>query len=315
MGGNQERRTRGGLALLCAALVVGGWTAGGATLAAEGFATTGQGYADWYWLHPQSHAQWDFFGLPGGTGPHIAVEAFLCLALPNGSMPSEIEVRFLVGTGPGQASGLRVARLARVQANEGYALYFGQVFISRREIAVGSRLTVRLDGSTGGLPVGVHPHSVRVTVGPGGGATPAELTVAPNGGSVEDVHGTLAAPVAAVSVRTLPDSTEAGAAPFLSPGTYSGSLGWRGPYDTPIGKGVYRVHLRAGEVVTLRVETAAPCLLVLMDPMGRKVGEVEGSSWLGLEYRATTSGAWQIHIVCREGGPRFAYSVTLGIRR
>jgi len=318
MGGNFKKGIRG-VAVLCAAVTMVAWTAGGATLAAEGFATTGQGGAGWYWLHPQSHAQWEFFGLPSGSDPYIALEAFLCLSLPNGSTPAEIEVRFLIGTVVGQSSGLRVARLSRIQSNADYAMYFGQVFIPRREIGLGSRLTVRLEGGPIGLPVGVHPHSVRLAMGSGGGAPMVSSSVlSGQGGSLEEVYGSggAATPFAAAApVRTLPDSAVINSAPFLTPGTYRGTLGWSGPYDTPTGMGLYRVNLRVDEVVTLRVETTSPCLLVLVDPTGRKVGEIEGSSWLGLEYRATVGGAWQVHIICREGGPRFPYTLTLGIRR
>lgn len=314
MGGNcaLERRW-----LAVGLILAWGWMIWGATLAAEGFWTTGQGYADWYWLDPRGHAQWEFINLPTGGDPHVAIEAFLCLSVPNGSAPSEIEVRFQIGTTSGFASRLWATRLNRIQANHDHAMYFGQVFLPRREIGLGSRLTVRLDGAQGAILMGVHPNSVRVSVGPGGTPVSKAVTVTANGqgGGLEEVVGAVAAAGSSTSiVRSLPPSDAANDAPFLSPGTYRGALGWVGPYDVPNGKGLYRVNLRAGEVITVRIETGSPCALYLLDPSGRKVGEVEGSSWLGLEYRAHTVGAWQVLIVCRESSPRFSYTLTLNIR-
>ncbi|MDD5452668.1 MAG: hypothetical protein PHZ21_00065 [Candidatus Bipolaricaulis sp.] len=302
------------LVVLGGLLGVAGAMGSGMVLPAEGFWTSGEGYADWYWLNPQCEARWDFLSLPAGGDSHIAVEAFLCLSLPNGSAPAEIEVRFEIGTAA-EKGRLWVARLQRIQWEGGHALYFGQLFLPRREIGLGSRLTVRLGGSQAGIPLGVHPTSVRVSVGPGGDLAPVLAAATPNGqggGQDEVVAAGMAAEAA--PTRTLPDSSAADSAPFLAPGTYRGSLGWAGPYETLNGKGVYRVNLRAGEVITVRIETGSPCALHLLDPTGRKVGEIEGSSWLGLEYRAHVTGAWQIVIACLGAGPRFPYTLSLGIR-
>jgi len=315
MGGNctVERR----LALAGGLILAWGWLTCGATLAPEGFWTTGQGYADWYWLGPCSRAQWEFLNLPTGGDSHVTLEAFLCLSMPNGGAPSEIVVRFQIRTTSGCASRALVTRLSRVQANHDHAMYFGQVFLSRRDIGLGSRLTVRLDGAQGTIPLGVHPNSVRVRVGPGGSPVPILATATPHGqgGGLDEVVGAvaLAGPSASI-VRSLPPSEVAADAPFLSPGTYRGTLGW-GPYSVPNGRGLYRVNLRVGEIITVRIETSSPCVLYLLDPSGRTVGEVEGSSWLGLEYRAHIAGAWQVLIACRTGAPRFPYTLTLGIRR
>lgn len=316
MGGS-VKQTVWGLAMLCGLVSVWGWAAWGATLVAESFVTTGQGYADWYWLHQQGHAQWDFFALPAGADPHVAVEAFVCLSLPNGGAPAAIEVRLHVTTAAVSAPRVFVARLNRVQMNHAHALYFGQLFLSRRELGLGSRLTVRVEGTQSRVPFGVHPSSIRVAVPSGGTVSPvlAAATPAGQGGGWEEIAGIVpgAAPAPTVT-RTLPVSEVAVSAPFLAPGTYHGTLGWPGPYERPNGKGLYRVNLRAGEVVTVQVETTSPCALYLLDPSGRKVGEIEGSSWLGLEYRAHVSGAWQILVVCRSGGPQFPYTLTLRIR-
>ncbi|SQD92922.1 conserved protein of unknown function [Candidatus Bipolaricaulis anaerobius] len=302
------------LAVLGGLLGVAGAMGYGMALPAEGFWTSGERYADWYWLNPQCGAQWDFLSLPTGGDSHIAVEAFLCLSLPNGSAPAEIEVRFQIGTAA-ERGRLWVARLQRIQWEGGHALYFGQLFLSRREIGLGSRLTVRLDGSQAGIPLGIHPTSVRISVGPGGGLSPVLAAATPNGqggGQDEVVAAGMATEVS--PTRTLPDSNAAESAPFLAPGTYRGSLGWAGPYATLNGKGVYRVNLRAGEIITVHIETGSPCALSLLDPSGRKVGEIEGSSWLGLEYRAHATGAWQIVLSCREAGSRFPYTLSLEIR-
>lgn len=76
---------------------------------------------------------------------------------------------------------------------------------------------------------------------------------------------------------------------------------------------VYRVHLRVGQIVTVRLEASSGCVLVLLDPTGQRVGEIEGS-WVGLEHRAAVAGVWQILVICREGRPQFPYTLTLEIR-
>ena len=79
------------LVVLGGLLGVAGAMGYGMALPAEGFWTSGERYADWYWLNPQCEAQWDFLSLPVGDDSHIAVEAFLCLSLPNGSAPAELK--------------------------------------------------------------------------------------------------------------------------------------------------------------------------------------------------------------------------------
>ncbi|HEU68683.1 MAG TPA: hypothetical protein ENN53_05680 [Candidatus Acetothermia bacterium] len=287
--------------------LIAGWcgAALGAAAVADRFASTGQAYADWYWISRGSDAQWEFVNLAPTSDPHLGLEAFLCLPVTDGPLPAEIEVRFRVATGAGPGSRLYVARLWRTVASERYAMYFGQVFLSRRDLGVGSRLIVRLVGSQVEGPLGVHPTSVRVAMD----SAPALALAAPAG----EVAGAAAA-VSDQSVRILPASASSASAPFLAPGTYRGELGWAGPYTAPIRRGLYKVNLRAGEVITVRIETESCCVLSLRDPSGRKVGEVEGSSWLGLEYRAQVGGAWQILISCREGGSLFPYTLTLSIR-
>ncbi|MFH1609396.1 MAG: hypothetical protein ABID40_02045 [Candidatus Bipolaricaulota bacterium] len=302
-------------------VVAWGWAVLGGAFYAEGFRTTGRGYGDWYWLSAQAHAQWEFFTLPASPDPYVALEAFLCLSQSNGSSPAEIEVRFQVTTTAGCGYRTYVARLNRVQANHESVLYFGQVFLARRDVGLGSRLTVRLDGAQSKLPLGVHSGSVRVSGGLGGAPAPglvAATEEAGRGGSLDEVSGILGPTGGSVgnpqTVRSLPDSEHAETAPFLAPGVYRGELGWPGPYQPMDGKDLYRVNLRPGQIVTVRLEASSGCTLYLLDPTGRKVGEVEGSSWLGLEYRADVAGAWQVLIVCREGGPRFPYTLTLQIK-
>ncbi len=305
------------VALLGIGVIGWGGVALGAVLAAEGFATTGLAYGDWYWLSRGSQARWEFASIPVTSDPYLALEAFLCLPITAGPPATEIEVRFQVTTSSKPAPRLYVARLWRTEVNGSQAMYFGQLFLSRRELGVGSFLCVKLDGSQAEIPLGVHASSVRVAVGPGRSAGPV-LASAPalgQGGGWEEVAAAVGkTSPSPQSVRTLPVSESAEAAPFIAPGTYQGSLGWAGPYTAPISRGTYKVHLRPGEIVTVRIETSSSCILCLVDPSGRKVGEVEGSSWLGLEYRAQVGGAWQILIFCPYGGPRFSYSLTLGIR-
>ncbi len=302
MGGDAKRIA---CAVVLAALCAG--TGVGATLVAEAFTTTGQPQADWYWLGGTARAQWEFLSVPPGLDPYLGVEVFVCLPVSSGGAPREIEARLRIRTSAAASAQLWAVRMGCVQVGVGYALYFGQAFVPRR--IVGSRLTVELEGA-GSLPLGVHAQSVRVVVAGGASGSGLGTPVAGQAGSagVSDRAGT------AVLVRSLPASDSPGSAPFLAPGTYRGTLGWGGPGEVPNGKGLYRVNLRAGEIVSVRVETEAPCTLLILDPEGRKVGEISGRSWLGLEYRADRSGAWQILVLCPNGGPRFSFTLTVGIR-
>ncbi|MBC7221088.1 hypothetical protein H5T55_06440 [Candidatus Bipolaricaulota bacterium] len=305
MGGSN----RGAKVAVVGALAAAWWgVVLGAAAVAEGFATTGQAYAGWYWISRGSQARWEFLSLPPTSDPFLGLEAFLCLPVGDGPLPAEIEIRFQIATGAGPGSRLYVARLGRTMTGESYAMYFGQVFLSRRELGLGSRLIVRLDGSQAEVPLGVHPGSVRVTLS----TTPALASAAPAYDVVGSAGGACPAPTQ--PARTLSPSASPDSAPFLAPGTYRGELGWGGPYTAPIGRGLYKINLHAGEIVTVRIETESPCVLILRDPSGRKVGEVEGSSWLGLEYRAQVGGAWQVLISCWEGSSLFPYTLTLSIR-
>ncbi len=306
--GGRDRGTAAKVAVVGALAATWCGAALGAAAVAEGFASTGQAYAGWYWISRGTQARWEFLSLPSTSDPFLCLEAFLCLPVADGPLPAEIEVRFQIETGAGPGSRLYVARLGRTMVGESYAMYFGQVFLSRRDLEVGSRLIVRLHGSQAEVPLGVHPSSVRVALS----TTPALASAAPASevvGAAAVASSTPTQPARALPLSVSPDS-----APFLAPGTYRGELGWAGPYTAPIGRGLYKVNLRAGEIVTVRIETESSCVLSLRDPSGRKVGEVEGSSWLGLEYRAQVGGAWQILISCREGGPLFPYTLTLSIR-
>jgi hypothetical protein len=316
MGGNHNRKLRtvvllGGLVVLWGSVALGG------AFYAEGFRTTGSGYEDWYWLSAQTHAQWEFLTLPASSDPYVALEAFLCLRAPNGTAPGEIEVRFQFATAGGHTRRTHVARLTRIQANHESALYFGQVFLSRRELGIGSRLSVRLDGAQSRLSIGVHPSSVRVSGGPGGGPGLVAFTENGRGGGPDEVSAILGGAGSLVgvpsTVRSLPDSGSA-EAPFLAPGVYRGELGGPGAYHTVDMKDVYRVNLRVGQIVTVRVEATSQCVLILLDPLGRKVGEIGGSASLGLEHRATVTGVWQILVLCWVGSPPLTYTMTLHIR-
>lgn len=306
MGGYKGGR-RAKVAAVAGLIAVWGGAALGAAAVADGFASTGQAYADWYWISGDSYARWEFATLPPTSDPYLGLEAFLCLPIADLPLPAEIEVRLQIETGVGSAQRLYVVRLGRTVVEGHYSLYFGQVFLSRRELGVGSRLIVRLEGSQAGVPLGVHASSIRVCVA--GGTAAMVAVAAPVGGGGESPTVGSPEPVPALPVSTHPE-----AAPFLAPGTYRGELGWAGPYTVPLGRGVYRVTLRAGQILTVRVETESPCVLTLHDPTGRKVGEVEGGSWLGLEYRVPVGGAWQIVVACHSGRPVFPYTLTVGIR-
>jgi len=303
-----------------AILVLCGWAVRGGTISADSFRITARAYGDWYWLSPCTHAQWEFLTLPASPEPYVGLDVFLCLLEAGDPLPEEIMVRFEISTSTVSARRTHITRLTRVQVNHQSALYFGQIFLSRRELGLGSRLIVRLNGTQSRLSLGVHPDSLRARI-PGGLGVPGPVTPTENGrgggaGEVNAVAGGASASVERPQlVRSLPESGRVDAAPFLAPGVYRGELGWPGPYQAPDGKDVYRVSLRVGQTISLRLEAPVgrALTLLLLDPAGQRVGEVSGTSWLGMEHRAAIAGAWQIVILCREGGPRFSYTLTLQI--
>ncbi len=298
-------------------LVVGSavaWPVGATPYYADAFRTNAQFSGAWYWLTQPHYAEWEFWSLALPWADSLSLEALVFVRADEGRAPAEIGLRLKVGTLGGPDFRTYLVRLQRVYTSEAAVGYFGQLILSRRELKLGSRLVVALEGRQTTLPLGLSSTSLRITTpsyaGQAAVATPAALDLA---GS----HGGLDQPSRTPSdrwVRLTADSHRSQPI-FLSPGTYQAELGWDGPYTAPDLEDCYQVNLRVGQVISLRLELShgPGCTLWLLDPAGQKVAEIEGN-WMGLEYRAPQPGVWKVVVLCRESGPKFTYHLTVGIR-
>lgn len=318
-----------GTLLLMIALALGHLVGSGARLYPNAFYTTGRMSGDWYWLEtPASYAQWEFHALPASLSEQVVLDVLACAAAQEGSVPAEFAVVLTLTSG-GRACWSGRVLLRRVQSAEGGAVYFGQLPVSRRELALGSQLIVRADGSPSGLRLGFHPGSLRVQGNlerraVPGGQDPFAILWATVDGMAGGAGGVLADDPPAPTVRpgtpapiplSLHNTDRMEDAPFLAPGSYRGQLGWPGPYQPMNSRDWCRVNLRPGQVVRLTLEVGAgcPCSLHLFDPYGREVGSVTGGERMGLEYRADVGGAWYVLIACREGCAAFPYLLAVHI--
>jgi len=320
MQGLLLRAGRVGLVVLVLGAVEVGW---GSTYLPDLFRTNARSAGGLYWVSQRDYAEWEFQSLRPGTGLSLSLEAGVFLSFPGGAGPAEVWLRVKVATLGAGDSRLYTLVLSRVSQVGDTVGYFGQLFLSTRELGLGSRLVVQVDGRQSGVPVGVASTSFRVSL-PGSGtmvsALPGPATPATGAALASpDGRGGVDLPVVSSSapllIRTFAQDTHRANAVYVAPGSYRAELGWPGAPFEPDSEDCYKVNLRAGEVLSLRLEVPSGpcCILVLFDPSGNKVAEVEGN-WMGLEYRAGTAGVWQVWVLCRESHPTFPYTLTVGIR-
>jgi len=261
----------------------------------------GEAAADMVWLSPSGFARWQFSSLPLGC-EGLTLEL---TARASGEAPEVIPVHLRVFT-----PSLPQGRAFRVELHKvGPGSYFGQLCLSRRDIGMGSSLSVRLVPCPLGVAIGVDRHSLSLRTGEPGSVIVAKRE--------QEYAGWWAPAVQAAGSPQLPEADRAWEATYIAPGTYGGELGWKGPGFPPDGVDWFKVNLLPGQLVriTFQVQPEVPCTLRLCDPAGRPVAELRSGYELGLEYRVGERGPWLVCVALHEGQDELVhYSFSLEIR-
>ena len=264
------------------------------------------------WISPEAgYAQWQFYDL-AWEGQYLCLEFFLCTRGWRVPPPSFLSLTLRLST---FATALtKNIALQRIGEKGEVVSYFGQLILSRRELGLGSYLSVRVSGGPSGVELGLSSNSLRVFgertfYAESAGGTGGPLVPAPSGSSVSRPSSS---PSSANTFRECQGMEDA---PYVSPGRYQGELGWPGPGKTLDSKDWLRVNLNAGHILELRVNTPKPVSVQLLDPNGREVGRISGSGELGLTFQAAFRGTHYLCISIFESFPSFTYVLDISIRR
>ena len=264
------------------------------------------------WISPEKgYCQWQFYDL-SWEGQYLCLELFLYTRGWRVPPPSFLSLTLRLSTFGTALT--RTLALQRIGEKGEIVSYFGQLILTRRELGLGSYLSVRISGGPSGVELGLSPHSLRVFgertfyVGSAGG-TGGPFVPAP-----PDSSGSR--PSSSPSyVNTFRECQGMEDAPYLSPGRYQGELGWPGPGQTLDSKDWLRVNLNAGHILELRVSTPKPVSVQLLDPAGREVGRISGAGELGLTFQASLRGTHYLCISILQSFPSFTYILDISIRR
>lgn len=272
----------------------------------------------WAWFFGSNgYALWHFYDLAGADSGFF-VEVLLSTrgwAVP---APPYLVVSLQFSTFGSRRSLRLEAR--KTGENGGVVTYFGQVFLARRDLNLGSYLVVRLSGGPPGVEIGVHPTSLRLIGDQRGWVTVGDESAGSSGGPFipmspparGDPLPSSADPYPARPIRACLGPEDA---PYVSPGRYQGTLGWAGPGSELDPQDWLRVNLLKGDVVEVRVTTPRPVHVRVLDPGGKEVGWVTGAGHLGLVHQATRSGVYLICVAIGESTPSFSYLLDLVLRR
>lgn len=275
--------------------------------------------AGWYWSR-DLYAQWRLFDL-AWEGEHLV---FVVTLETRGwpTPPPPVLGVVLTFSSFGSPSRTQSVTLQRVAEQGPFVRYFGQVVLARRDIGFGSYLAVSLRARAE-AEVGVSAQALKLVQ-----ASPALAGAAGMGGpflslasvppaSVESTrtHSVSKGEGEGVARLTIRECTGLEDAPFLAPGIYHGELGWAGPGNDLDSHDWFRVNLRSGQRLDLRITTPQPVVVMLWDPAGQEVGRLKGQGQLGLVYEARKHGAYAVCIALAESAPTFSYTVEVLIRR
>lgn len=266
------------------------------------------------------YARWDFMGI--SPSPQQLVLQLSIWAQGGGD---ELPVCLRLSTpalGDWRLYRLRLRRISR--GTIGW-LYFGQLCISRRDLALGSSLSVRLDPAVPDVRLWVDRTSVALLTGEGDGPVISGVKVGeyagwqaptpPLAGVPRPINPSRPSPstLPPGEPRQLPDTERFQDAAFLAPGLYRGEIGWPGP-------GVdmndwYKMNLRPGQTlrVALAVADGGRCGLAIYNARGERVASSKAGCELALEYLAETSGPWYLQISCPQLGQVVTYTLEIGI--
>ncbi len=250
------------------------------------------------WVDTGGWARWEFQRVPP-TGHQLSLDIMVWLRDPT---PQELPVCLRVSTPSLDYWRSLYVSLLPWQRSGSAVLYRARVWFFRRELRLGSRLSLLLIPQLGGLAVSVSRTSAVLAIAEGGGGT---TSVSGQGG------GVVQSPPQA---RWLPETIGTRQRIYLSPGVYLGEVGAVVPGHYPDREDWLRVNLLPGQVLRVSlVSLHGECGLALYDPSGRPRVVMEPSSRLGLEYRATQRGAWQLRVRCTQpaGGARYRLEVAI----
>lgn len=264
------------------------------------------------WISGETgYAQWQFYDL-SWEGQYLCLELFLHTRGWRVVPPSMLSLPLRLSTFG--ASLTKNVALQRVGEKGEVVNYFGQLILARRELGLGSYLSVRISGGPSGVELGLSANSLRVFgertvyVGLAGGA----------GGPVvfnPPVPSISAASSSFTPERTFRECEGMEDAPYVSPGRYRNELGWPGPGQAVDAKDWLRVNLNVGHVLELRVSVPKPVSVQLLDANGREVGRISGAGELGLTFQAPIRASYCICVSITETSPLFTYVLDISIRR
>ncbi len=296
---------------------------GMALAGAEFFGSGVMDASGWVWIsRAKGKVQWQFYDL-ANAGQYLSVE-ILC-ATRGWLTPPPPSIWLTLHFSTFCSSMDRRVELWRAEERAGVVLYFGQYILARRDLDLGAYLRVEIPGGPSGVEWAVHPASLRIR-----GASPVYAGSSAMGGA-----GGMGGPLVLNSPQTLGSGSTATGdvknppaweksiyecedmhdAPFLSPGKYTGELGWPGPGELVDAQDWLRVNLNSGHLLCLQVFSPQILHVRLLDPSGKEVGWVSGSGQLGIVYQAPVRGAYWVCISIAQGVPRFTYKLELSLSR
>lgn len=271
--------------------------------------------AGWFWSS-EVHAQWQFFDL-AWAGEQLVFAVTLETRGWVSPPPPALSVT-LTFSSFGCVPRSQVVSLPKVAERGPFVRYFGQVLLSRRDLGFGSYLVVNLRVRVG-AEVGVHAQTISpvqmwAPVGTVGGLGGPFVPAGPRGPQVS-LAPPPSEPGKAASPKAIRECDEPEEAPWLSPGTYWGELGWPGPGQNVDSRDWFRANLNSGQILELRISTPRPVVVCLLDPSGQEVGRLQGQGQLGLVYEASKRGAHYICVSIVDSLPSFTYTMELLLRR
>jgi len=277
-------------------------------------------------LSQLGYVRWEFWGLPS-TGEHLLLELSARAEGAGAELPLCLRIKT-----PGM-NDWRTYRiyLQRVQVRGDASLYFGQVCLARRDLALGSQLSVRIDPFAPGMGIEFKRDSLRIKLGNGGTAARpiTETWSEPFAGRLPSPAGGPVSPrstqppssqpsrlVATGKAPVLPETEKMREAAYIAPGKYTGELGWAGPGSLPDASDWFLINLLPGQTVSidLTVDGDAACSLSLYDPQGEPVASIRAGREIGLQYKVDMRGGWYLCVASQDHGRRFQYELLLEVR-
>ena len=302
-----------GAAILGVCILLGAGLAFAQGITASGFWAAGEPIGQDILVGEPGYGRWDFQGL-AGLGEQFVLQVAVVARNPGELLPVCLRL-----TAPAMDD-WRLYRLSlkRISGTSERGVYFGQLCFSRRDLRLGSQLSVRLDLNTPAALIWANAQSVVLLTGM---ATPSPLVrvrEAEYGGwapsSAGQVRKASPAPTGTPFplVHTLPETERPQEAAYIAPGTYTGTIGWPGPGSPPDSSDWFKINVRPGQRIriSLRAEDGTGCGLALYDANWQQVAVARVGYELAIEYLVEDPGPWLIQVTCRDPGRMIEYALT-----